>query len=109
MEIANEILRQLGGQNRLKAMIAAKNYVALRDGNQPANGLQFDFMKAKDGINKVQIRLNGNDLYDVKFFAQRGVNCREMIAREDVFVADLEGVFWNDAGVAIRLPQVRRA
>lgn len=109
MQIANEILRQLGGQRQLKIMVGAKNYVALADGNQPVNGVQFDFMKAKDGINKVQIRLNGNDYYDVKFFAARGINCREVVARVDVAVDQLEAMFWDDAGLAIRLPVIRRA
>jgi 3-deoxy-D-manno-octulosonate 8-phosphate phosphatase KdsC-like HAD superfamily phosphatase len=104
MEIANEILRQLGGAGRLKVMINAKNFVGLAEGNQPANGLQFAFMKGSAGINMAQIRLNGNDLYDVRFMKQRGMNpAVEVAAENDVFVADLADLFWRVAGLAIRL------
>ena len=106
MQIAQEILRQLGGQGRLKAMIAAKNFVAVSAGNQPANGLQFQFMKGKDGVNMVVIRLNGDDLYDVEFLAVRGVKFRPVAVRNNLFFDQLEAAFWDIAGLAIRLPRV---
>lgn len=98
MEIAKEILRQLGGQGRLKLFIAARGYVALKD------GLQFRFARGNDGINMVEIRLNARDLYDVRFLKQRGyVPAVEVAKDENVFVGDLVERFRQVSGLALRL------
>ena len=60
VELANEILRQIGGTGRLSAMIGAKQFVALD------NGVAFKFPRA-NGINYIRITLNGKDLYDVEY------------------------------------------
>lgn len=97
MEVAKEILRQLGGQGRLKMMINAKDYVALPD------GVQFRMMPGKDGVNLAEIRLNGNDLYDVKFKRVRGANVYLKAAQQNVYVDMLPAVFRNVAGLAIQI------
>lgn len=63
MEIAGEILRQLGGSGRLKSMCGANNFIAIK------NGVDFRMPShfAKNGINVVEIVLNPMDTYDVKF------------------------------------------
>lgn len=97
MEIANEILRQLGGAGRLGAMINAKNFVGGED------YLQFRMMKGKNGINMARIRLNGADLYDVDFFKVRGINCEQVAGCRGYYVDMLADAFRDEAGLAIRL------
>lgn len=66
-EIAQVILQQLGGVNRLSVMTGANGFVAIE------NGVQFSIGRNAKGVNKVIIRLNAQDLYDVEFGAQRRV------------------------------------
>jgi hypothetical protein len=66
-EIAQTILQQFGGRNRLSAMTGAKNFVAIE------NGLQFSIGRNAGGINIVIIKLRGDDTYDVEFGAARRV------------------------------------
>lgn len=58
--VANEIINQLGGAGRLKAMIAATNF------QYDDNSLNFKF-KGSRKCNVIQITLNSMDLYDIKF------------------------------------------
>lgn len=58
--IANTIYQQLGG-GRFAAMTGAKNFVALE------NGIRFRIGRNKSRANMVEIKLNGLDLYDIKF------------------------------------------
>lgn len=60
VQIANEIIRQMGG-NKLVAMTGAKNFVAIE------NGVQFKIGKNSKSINFVKITLNSMDLYDVEY------------------------------------------
>lgn len=61
MTVANTILNQLGG-NKFLAMTGAKYLLDLHD------GLRFNIPKNGSKANKVEITLNGHDLYDVKFY-----------------------------------------
>ncbi len=97
MEIAQEILRQLGGPGRLKAMINAKGFLALED------GLRFKHMPGQDGVNMAEIKLNGRDLYNAKFYKVRGQSAKMVAAEHDIFVEDLAECFRRNAGLAIRL------
>jgi len=58
--VANNIYQQLGG-GRFTAMTGAKNFVALE------NGLRFRIGRNASKANMVEIKLNGLDLYDIKF------------------------------------------
>jgi len=64
-QIANVILHQMGGMNRIRVMTGAKDFIAID------RGVQFAIGKNDAGINKVIIKLNGDDLYDVEFGASR--------------------------------------
>lgn len=97
MQIANEILRQLGGPGRLGVMINAKILVGLPD------GLRFKHMKGKNGANMAEIRLNARDLYDVRFLKARGLDCAEVAKVEDAYVDMLPAIFRDEAGLTIRL------
>lgn len=58
--IAMDILNQLGG-NRFVVMTGAKDIINL------GNGLQFTIGRNYSKANRVIIKLNGKDLYDVYF------------------------------------------
>jgi hypothetical protein len=59
-QIATTILSQLGGTNKLSAMINAKNFI------HDNNSLTFQFSGNKK-INYITIELNSLDLYNVTF------------------------------------------
>ena len=63
-QVAHTILNQLGG-NRFCVMTGAKNFVALD------LGLRMDLPRNASGANRLEIRLNGKDLYDVRFYSGR--------------------------------------
>ena len=92
--IATEILRQIGGQNRVGAMIGVKQFVAVK------NGLRMKFKaRAKKGINTITIILNGMDTYDVEF-GKDGTKQQEM-SKDDKKQ-------WKDAGMKIpRIPHYK--
>ncbi len=60
MEVAYEILNQLGG-NKFLAMTGAKHLIGTD------NTLQMTLPKNMSKANRLKIILNGNDLYDVIF------------------------------------------
>ena len=60
MNVANTIYHQLGG-GRFTAMTGAKNFVALE------NGVRFRIGRNASKANMVEIKLNGLDLYDIKY------------------------------------------
>jgi len=59
--IAREILRQLGGGNKLAAMIGAHGFTS------EGRDLSFAFKGSREA-NRVKITLNELDLYTVEFF-----------------------------------------
>ena len=58
--VATSIYQQLGG-GRFAAMTGAKNFLAID------NGLRFRIGRNASKANMVEIKLNGLDLYDIKF------------------------------------------
>ena len=94
MEIANTIIKQMGGSRRLSAMVGAKNFLALNA------GVRFDF-KMNTKINRCEIALNDMDLYDVKFFKICKITGREKtieamdkkIAKSHTVVNSTEGTY----------------
>lgn len=94
MAIANTILVQITTEPRkFKAMIGMKDAVAIE------RGLQFGFMKAKQGINKVVITLNDMDTYDLHFWNIRGSKAKEIVGVGDIQSSELLGVFENITGL----------
>ncbi len=94
MQIANTILEQLGG-NRFQTMVGPKDMVAIE------NGLQFGLKRgfAKNTINKVVIKLNGLDLYDVTFYNIRGINIKEIETETNLYADQLQSVFTKVTGL----------
>lgn len=63
-EIAAEILRQLGGLNRLGALVGAHNFVYAKEPNGDTS-VSFR-IKASSVVNFIKITLNWDDLYSVE-------------------------------------------
>lgn len=58
--IASTILAQLGGK-RFIVMTGAKDFIGLED------GLRFSIGRNASKTNRIEIKLNGSDLYDMEF------------------------------------------
>lgn len=83
-EIANVIFKQYGG-GEFALITAAKNFQYLKDG-----GLIFEIGRNEKGVKWVETKLNGEDLYDVRFFNRKG----EVLAEEkDIFAEQLHDTF----------------
>ena len=61
MNTPKSIFEQLGG-NRFVVMTGAKNFLAT------GNGLRFQIGRNASKANRVEITLNGLDLYDIRFY-----------------------------------------
>lgn len=61
IEIANTIIRQMGGSGKLRAMVGMSDALAL------GAGVQFSF-KGSRTMNKVKIELTPDDLYNISFY-----------------------------------------
>ena len=83
-EIANIIFRQYGGAEFVLAT-GAKNFQYLKNG-----GLIFEIGRNEKGVKWVETNLNGNDLYDIRFYNQKA----EIIEKEtDVSCENLHNTF----------------
>lgn len=104
-EIANTIFKQLGGA-KFRAMTGAKNVLVLADG-----GLAIELPQnfAKDKINRVTIRLNQSDTYDVAFERVRGDSSQLISSSEGVYADSLREVFTRHTGLDTSLGEVRTA
>jgi hypothetical protein len=88
--VADEIVRQLGGANKLKAMIGAKQFYSDNDGNT----LVFKFPNPR-GPNLVKITLNGMDTYDIEFW--RGT--KKVKEMSNIYNDQLMDVFEKETGL----------
>lgn len=98
--IANTIVQQLcgGGTGRLKALIGAKDFVAID------HGLQFGFnARGKDNIGKVRIILTPMDDYRVEFYARtKVIRLPELVKMwEGIYADQLQGVFESTTGLFV--------
>lgn len=86
-EIANTILKQIGGPNKLKAMIGAKQFLILKD------GIGIKIAKYNN-INYISITLNSSDLYDISYKKVWGTNIKDIKDSNnlyfDMLVEDIE-------------------
>ncbi|PHR91059.1 MAG: hypothetical protein COA69_13485 [Robiginitomaculum sp.] len=94
LEIANEILRQIGG-NKFIAMTGAKNLVA------GPSSLSFKLPNnfAKDGINHVAIALKPNDLYDIAYSRLWGTKFAPLYNSTDLYCDMLTSDFTAITGL----------
>ena len=98
--VAFTILDQIGGQRRLVTMTGAKDFLVSEDSVQFAIG-----RGAKDGINKVVIKLNDLDTYDVQFWRllKRGLDCKLVVEHNGIYAEDLQRVFTDATGFHLTL------
>lgn len=96
IEVAMEILRQLGGQ-RFKAMTGARNFVGDKD------KITFHIPKAKNKINIVRITLDPTDTYTVEFMNVRRYVTTPIKKVEDVYADNLREVFETNTGLRTSL------
>ncbi len=87
-QVAETILSQMGGYNRLSAMIGAKHLFQVEEGGKC--GLSFRFGGSKVH-NYCRVLLNGNDLYDVHI--SRVVKARGEFRYEYKNVAEYTDIF----------------
>lgn len=92
MQTHEIILDQLGG-GRFVTMTGAKNLVSMPD------GIMFSIGKgAKDGINKVSIKLTLADLYDIEFYSIRGVKAALKATARNIYAEGLQRTFTHYTG-----------
>lgn len=89
---AEEIIKQMGGINKLSAMTGANTFIALED------GLSFKFKGCKQ-CNYVKITVNGKDLYDLDFKNIKGMNVKDFKTEKDVGVENLKKTFTKTTGL----------
>jgi len=84
------ILSQLGG-SRFLAMTGAKNFVC-------GDGLNFSIPR-HNGINKVIIKLNWRDTYDLEFYYIRGISAKLIAEDKDIYAENLRETFTARTGL----------
>ena len=96
-QVADEIIRQLGGYGRLESMTGAKNFVyGENDKNDPY--VQFRIGRNDKRVNMVKVTLTANDTYWVEFL---WATVKKTTVRELCYIhADqLVGVFESETGM----------
>ena len=92
MEIAKEILNQLGG-NKFIAMTGAKN---LASGDK---ALSFKIMRNSKRITHVKIYLNSMDTYDVTFYSIRDTKIKNQYTLLGIYGDMLQSTFTKYTGL----------
>ncbi len=87
-EIANIILKQMGGSGRLNAIVGATNFFSIKEGN----GLSFRF-KGSRIANYVEIVLNSLDTYTVRFVKIHGTTVKDVKTVPIVYADGLKELF----------------
>lgn len=100
-QTAKIILSQLGGSNKLAAMIGANNFIS--HSTTKLGGLSFRIKCQGAKANYVKIILNGNDLYDVEMGKIRGLNYKVTYSQEDIFAEDLKEIIERETGLYLSL------
>jgi hypothetical protein len=98
--IAQTILKQMGGARRIAAMTGAgkgaRRFLVIE------NGVQFGF-GFNNQMNRVMIRLNGSDLYDVEFWKIGKKTCKKVKEYKDVYCDMLIEIFESTTGLYLSL------
>lgn len=97
--VASTTLLQLGGSNRLSAMIGAHNFTSDKDGT-----LGFHFKSCKKA-NIVRIELNASDLYNIRFYKynKKTLDCPEVHTLNDIYAEDLKRLIEEYTGLYLSL------
>lgn len=106
MEVAETILRQMGGAGRLKMMIGAKDFVGDKD------SVQFRWAaRSKNLANKLRVTLLPSDTYRMDFYRVKraGRELAPVSSHEGVYAEDLVPIFERETGLYTRLNHRKRA
>lgn len=94
VEIANTILAQFGGGNRLKNFVSGKYFGAVE------NGLTFRFTaKAKNKANQVRVTLEPSDTYKVEFLRIFGNTVTTCSEHTMIYCDQLVDLFEQETGL----------
>lgn len=104
--VATTIWQQLGGK-RFAVMTGAKDPLALGESSgAPLGGLRFSLPTGfsqvngkSTGINRVFIRVNASDTYDIEFGGARGRSYTVRATAEDIYADNLREVFTRYTGL----------
>lgn len=101
-QVAITILEQLGN-NKFMIMTGAKMLVAMGPSEDAdgvyRGGLMFSIGRgAKNGANKVVIKLDSTDTYNVEFFKIRGTDVKTLPSYTGVYGDKLQEVFTRETG-----------
>lgn len=99
-QVANEILRQLGGSSRLVAMLGANTFTSHPDG---LGGLSFKFPNPSGKPNYCKIVLDPDDTYTMTLGLIRGMNYRVVKEESGLYSEDLKGMFERTTGLRMSL------
>ena len=99
-EVAKTTIQQLGGANKLKAMIGAKNFGA------DNNTVSFQFPRC-NGFRAVRITLNVMDTYDIQFLG--GNNFRVLKEFNGIYNDGLIDLFEDTTGLRLSLGELKEA
>jgi hypothetical protein len=91
MEVAQEILKQLGGPRRLEAMIGAHSF------GYEGDALIFKFKNRKHNL--IKISLNGSDLYDVEIGLTKGWDYKVKFEKGGVYADSLKSTIEQATGL----------
>jgi len=101
IQVASEIIRQMGGSGRLSAMTGAKQFVALE------NGVSFKIGRNSAGINTVTIKLNGMDTYDTEYGRIRTIKdmptYKRLAGSDGIYNDMLKADFESNTGMYLTL------
>lgn len=101
LEMAKEILNQMGGTKLLTMMIGAKSF------RYDQNYVGFRHMYAeRSKSNYVQIELMPSDLYKIDFYNIRGLNSKITETIEGVYAEDLARIFSDSTGLTLSIPKI---
>ena len=96
MEIATEILKQLGG-NKFIVMTGSKNLVAGK------NSLSMKLSRNESKANHLKIELTPMDVYSMKFISIRGGNMKIVEKYDNVYCDQLQNIFTKETGLYTKL------
>lgn len=96
-QVAKTILQQMGGTNRLRAMLGTKQFVSLD------NGVQFKFPSPHGGPNFVKIILDPSDTYIMTFGRVRGTQFKKTKEHSGVYADQLRKLFEKETGLYLSL------
>jgi len=94
-QVAQTIMQQLGGMNKVIAMTGAYNFAT--------DGKNVSFRIKNKKINHIKITLNGRDLYDVEFGRLWGSKFTVVSEYNDVYFDQLIPLFEENTGMYLKL------